>query len=302
MAKERSAAESVPRSAPLCVERGTPLKQSERDAERKAERRKVNSAQGHAPQGAPVNTKRNAKRNGKRNGSVPRRSADKSERNALANADGQVVKTPAYVADKAFPVRVLAGATQAEQGKQIARDLTAPETAATRIMVAAEGKSAYGEWLDIPGTLAELRRVARDVNAGDLSHAEAMLINQAQAMQMLSTRLIERGLNQDGLPQFEAFMRLGLRAQAQSRQSLETLAMLKQGPTVFARQANVAHGPQQVVNGAPAPLACAPANENPQTRLSLPHEQRMDGRAPGGASETDQGMAAMGKEHRTEDA
>lgn len=168
---------------------------------------------------------------------------------------------PAYVPSKVFPVRALAGATEAEQAQQIAADLTAPEAAATRIIVTAEGKSVAGEWLDVSGTLAEMRRVASQVNAGDLSHAEAMLINQAQAMQTLATRLIERGFGQELFCHFEGFMRLGLRAQAQSRQALETLAVLKQGPMVFARQANVAHGPQQVVNGTPAKVARAPAFE-----------------------------------------
>ena len=207
----------------------------------------------------------------------------------------------AFVPSKVFPVRSLAGATPAEQAQQIASDLTAPEASATRIIVAAEGKSVAGEWLDVPGTLDELRRIAGQVNAGDLSHAEAMLMNQAQAMQTLATRLIERGMGQDMFCHFEGFLRLGLRAQSQSRQALETLAMLKQGPAVFARQANVAHGPQQVVNGSIAP-ASASAIENPPNRLSLPHEQRMDSGASCGASEADQAMAAVGEKHRAEDA
>jgi hypothetical protein len=183
---------------------------------------------------------------------------------ALALSAPDEAQTPHYAPSKVFPVRVLAGATLAEQAQQVASDLTAPESAATRVIVAAEGKSVAGEWLDVPGTLAELRRVAKQVNAGDLSYAEAMLVNQAQAMQSLSTRLIERGLSQEGLAQFEVFMRLGLRAQSQSRQALETLAMIRQGPAVFARQANVAHGPQQVVNTPqPAPIARAAAKQKP---------------------------------------
>ena len=46
----------------------------------------------------------------------------------------------------------------------------------------------------------------------------------------------------------ERLLRLGLKAQSQSRATLETLATIKNPPTVFARQANVAHGPQQVNN------------------------------------------------------
>lgn len=187
-------------------------------------------------------SERNEARNAKRNEDDLKRSAAPAVRNALE-------PVPPYVPSKVFPVCAKRNASQAEQAQQIASDLLSPEAAAVRIIVSSEGTSATGECLDVPGALAELRRVSGAVNAGDLSHAEAMLMNQAQAMQTLSTRLIERGLGADMLPQFEAFMRLGLRAQAQSRLALETLAVLKQGPAVFARQAIVAHGPQQVNNG-----------------------------------------------------
>jgi hypothetical protein len=41
-------------------------------------------------------------------------------------------------------------------------------------------------------------------------------------------------------------MRMALKAQSQCRQTLETLATIKNPPVVFARQANIAQGPQQV--------------------------------------------------------
>ena len=47
----------------------------------------------------------------------------------------------------------------------------------------------------------------------------------------------------------DRYLRLALKAQSQSRATIETLAAIKNPPTVFARQMNVAHGPQQVNNG-----------------------------------------------------
>jgi len=47
---------------------------------------------------------------------------------------------------------------------------------------------------------------------------------------------------------YEVHMRLALEAQNQCRMTLETLATIKNPPTVFARQANIAHRPQQVNN------------------------------------------------------
>jgi hypothetical protein len=210
---------------------------------------------------------------------------------------------PAYAPSKVFPVRVIDGATQAEQAQQVARDLTAPEAAATRIIVTAEDKSIAGEWLDVPGTLAELRRVASDVNAGDLAHAEAMLINQAIALQSLFARLIERGMAQDSLPQYEAHMRLALKAQAQSRATIETLANVRNGPVIYARQANVAAGaPMQVNNGLPTGAGARQIEMPPNQLLEPPPHDRMDTRTQSGAGAGDPPMEAVGAKHRTKHA
>ncbi|ANP44467.1 hypothetical protein [Candidatus Viadribacter manganicus] len=220
------------------------------------------------------------------------------KRTRKARAPKPVASTPRYVPSKVFPVRSLAGATPAEQARQIASDLTAPEASATRVIVAAEGKSVAGEWLDVPGTLAELRRVATNTTAGDLSHAEAMLMNQAQALQSLFTRLIERGVVQESLPQYEAHMRLALKAQAQSRATLETLANVRNGPVIYARQANVAAGaPMQVNNGAPAHTG-ARQIENPPNQLLEPSDDCLDDRTQSGAGACDPPMEAVGAKHR----
>ena len=47
----------------------------------------------------------------------------------------------------------------------------------------------------------------------------------------------------------ETYVRLALKAQAQCRATLETLATIKNPPVVYARQANIAAGRQQVNNG-----------------------------------------------------
>lgn len=55
----------------------------------------------------------------------------------------------------------------------------------------------------------------------------------------------------DTVPGFEINMRMALRAQNQARATAETLAAVKNPTVVFARQANIAHGPQQVNNTLP---------------------------------------------------
>jgi hypothetical protein len=58
-------------------------------------------------------------------------------------------------------------------------------------------------------------------------------------------------------------MRLALKAQRQCRATIETLVMAKNpAPVTFVKQANVAHGPQQVNNGPPAEASRARESEN----------------------------------------
>ncbi|MEJ2178812.1 MAG: hypothetical protein P8Y12_13060 [Gammaproteobacteria bacterium] len=47
---------------------------------------------------------------------------------------------------------------------------------------------------------------------------------------------------------FEVYMRVALRSQSQCRATLETLSTIKNHPVVFAKQANIAPGHQQVNN------------------------------------------------------
>lgn len=134
--------------------------------------------------------------------------------------------------------------------QKTARQLLSPAMSAVRALNIVERETHWGAGLDAEGAMQELRRIGDQVNAGDLSHPEQMLTCQAKMLEALSVRLIERGMAQTGLAQFESFMRLGLKAQAQCRLAIETLATLKHGPAILARnaQVNVAHGPQQVNN------------------------------------------------------
>src|SRR5262245_59178701 len=88
----------------------------------------------------------------------------------------------------------------------------------------------------------------------------------------------------------DRYMRLALKAQSQSCATLETLATIKNPPTVFARQANIAHGPQQVNNG--VPLTRAENHESPPNKLLEAHGERPDDRAESEASRGDHAMAA----------
>ena len=114
---------------------------------------------------------------------------------------------------------------------------------------------------DIGALMNQLSEDVKDVWAGDMKRAEAMLFAQAHALQAIFMTLVRRATNQEYLKQWEAYLRMGLKAQNQCRMTLETLATIKNPPVVIARQANINNGGQQQVNNGaqPAPTAQPPA-------------------------------------------
>ena len=203
-----------------------------------------------------------------------------------------------YKPSKAVPVR--AGENNDITAHNCAELATSPQLAAMRVIRGAERTTGIDDLIDVPALMDELRWQGDAVNKGDLAQAEAMLINQATALQSLFARLAERGMGCDHAPAFEANMRMALRAQSQCRATLETLATIKNPPIVYARQANVTTGPQQVNNGIPAPSQ-AREIESEQTQLSGgTHELLPDTRASGEASRANQAMEALGEINRAE--
>jgi hypothetical protein len=117
--------------------------------------------------------------------------------------------------------------------------------------------------LEISETLEAVMKAVTKVRQGDMSGPEAILVSQACALNSIFTEMARRsGLNMgEYLDASEKYMRLALKAQAQCRATLETLADMKNPPLVIARQANIANGPQQVNNG-----PSLPARENSEPR------------------------------------
>lgn len=151
---------------------------------------------------------------------------------------------------KAVPC--VSGPSVDEKGRSYASLITSPELASYRVVAMMQPKNIADE-IDTPTMLETLRDQAAAVQRGDMSHAEGMLINQASSLQALFVRLSERAMEQTHMPNLEGFMRMALRAQSQCRATLETLATIKNPPIVYAKQANVTTGPQQINNGTAAP-------------------------------------------------
>lgn len=105
--------------------------------------------------------------------------------------------------------------------------------------------------MDLVDVLTAQTKLVQD---GDLSGLEAMLVGQATALQSIFASLVRRAQVQTQQKNLEAFLSLGMKAQAQSRATIQALVELKYPRQVqIVKQTNVAHGPQQVNNGASFP-------------------------------------------------
>ena len=121
-------------------------------------------------------------------------------------------------------------------------------SSANAAAVMAEYSKPFGDQ-DISVLVTSLSDTMDDMWAGDLSRAEAMLYAQAHALQSIFMNLARRAAKQEYLKQWEAYLRMALKAQSQCRTTLEALSEIKNPRTAtFIKQQNVA-GQQQVNNG-----------------------------------------------------
>ena len=201
-----------------------------------------------------------------------------------------------------FPRKTIpceSGPTNDEMGRSYAKLITSPELAAYRVIGLMQPKE-LGANIDTPTMLATLRDQATAVQGGDLTHAEAMLINQASSLQALFVSLSEKAMEQTHMPNLEGFMRMALRAQSQCRATLETLATIKNPPIVYAKQANVTTGPQQINNGMAAPSHAQEIKTEHSQLLRADHGERLDSRTAREAIPSYSTLEALGEVDRAE--
>jgi len=138
------------------------------------------------------------------------------------------------------------------------------------------GQGTIGK-LEITETLEAMIETVASVRKGDMSGPEATLVAQAASLNSIFTELARRSAAHmsEYIEASERYMRLALKAQAQCRATIETLAAMKNPPVVIARQANIANGPQQVNNGAPP--RTEKIETSPNKLLESEHGARLDG-------------------------
>lgn len=161
---------------------------------------------------------------------------------------------------------------------------------------------AYGE-SELQSLINELDKQCEQVHGGDLKRTESMLVTQAHTLDAIFNELARRAALNVGeyLNAADRYMRLALKAQSQCRATLETLATIKNPPVIYAKQANIANGPQQVNNGLPSSSAYGGFANEPNKLLEQRHEQRLDTATSSEAICLDSTMATMGEGYRVED-
>ena len=158
---------------------------------------------------------------------------------------------------------------------------------------------------DVMGCVDAVRESALKVNRGDLEEIESTLVAQSISLDKIFQELARRAALNMGehLDATECYVRLALKAQSQCRATLESLANIKNPPILYARQANISHGPQQVNNGNGPQNAHAGENQVLQNGLlEAQHENTLDYRTAGQAGAANSTVATLGASHRPTNA
>lgn len=174
------------------------------------------------------------------------------------------------------------------------------------LVIDAFKKNVVGKDADTMVMLEALQDCMREVKNGDLTALESMLIGQATALQTMFTSMALRASSQEYLPNYQAFMALALKAQNQSRATIQSLVDLKYPKqATFVRQANIAHGPQQVNNGkvptctvSHAEKFAPPQNKLLEQDLEQDQMHRLDAGKTGAPGRGHSAMATVEKVHR----
>ncbi|MFH0996413.1 MAG: hypothetical protein V1844_13110 [Pseudomonadota bacterium] len=165
--------------------------------------------------------------------------------------------------------------------------------------------------VEFPDLVEALKEICATAICGDLSGMEAMLISQSVALQTIFTNLARRASKQESMSHYQTFLTLALKAQAQSRSTIQALVELKYPRQVtFVKQSNIANGPQQINNGEALPERTESRTEefqHPKNKLSPQIEDTRHERKPldfgttTKASRTDSELVPVAAVHRTKD-
>lgn len=102
-----------------------------------------------------------------------------------------------------------------------------------------------------PSSLADQLEAlqAEVVERGSLEACEGLLAYQAHLLNLIFNETMQKSWSQDTFKGLSLYANLGMKAQAQCRQTIETLAALKNPHPSVVKQTNISAGHQQINNG-----------------------------------------------------
>jgi hypothetical protein len=124
-----------------------------------------------------------------------------------------------------------------------------------------------------------------------------MLTTQAHTLDAIFNNLATRAIKAEYMKNLDTYLKLALRAQSQCRATWEALGAIKNPPVMgYVRQANIAHGPQQVNNGTCDDTPRTRENQNSQNKLmEKKDDERLDIGTTSTAGQADPAMATVGE-------
>lgn len=156
--------------------------------------------------------------------------------------------------------------------------------------------------LDLTEAVDIMKEKSDKIIAGDLSELESTLTAQVVSLNAIFNTLAKRSAQNMGnyLKSTEVYMRLALKAQAQCARTIEILATMKNPPIVYAKQANIAQGHQQINNN--PSHAHAEKNINSANELlSEDNNETLDTRGTVETSRLNQDLATLETIHGSQD-
>jgi hypothetical protein len=151
--------------------------------------------------------------------------------------------------------------------------------------------------VNLKDAIAVMKEKIADVNGNNLQALEGTLTAQIVSLDTIFNSLALKSLNSDRMNQMEGYLRLALKSQSQCTRTIEVLANLKNPPIVYAKQANIANGNQQVNNGTMATTSHAEKKANQPNELLEAYNGRttMDTSTAKTTRRKDKAMAALEK-------
>lgn len=184
--------------------------------------------------------------------------------------------------------------TETEE-RAMARTVTSPECLSAAVISMSRNLGAT----QMTDMVAELTKQSAAIHDNDMSRAESMLVAQAHTLDGLFAHLATRAMTSNELGKFERYMKLALKAQSQSRATLQTLGDIKAPKQVaFVKQANIGNQ-VQVNNNSTARTRTREKQKTQNELLEVHHGERLDTSAASSTSRTCQEVEAVGEKHRT---